>query len=402
MNPAVVAVGAAAIGGVLYALSRNMADSAGPANDDDNRETELPAQAEVAQFVNEAYTVEAPASTGTTTGNATGATTGPTTGTTSGTTTGMAGQVAGFAGELIATRTNVLAAVSIAGQAADFANTGVRKNTEELFKDAGLEKELQAFEKRQGGYDMVSGRIGDEALKGAERVLQGAPPLVQDFGKGVAKGLGSLANAPVEVSALFDSAISATQARYQSAQTDADRALVVLGAKDRILTDVVFNGVGSGLADMIAKTPEERAKADEVLQLINPSNQVDRLTTVIKPAVEASLKETADRLAREKAARDAAAKAISDRLAADRRARDAAAQASLKATADRLAREKREREEKLAREKRERDAAAKATADRLARERREREAALAASNAKARSDLQNIGNAFRDAFTPRR
>jgi hypothetical protein len=398
---------------------------------------------EVGHFVNDKYDTIAPESFGTNqaTVSPNPAPSNP-----------LPNQAAEFLGTMLVGRTSVLAGVTVIGQVADFANTGVRNNTESLMKDAGMQRELQQFEQRQCGYDMVSGRIDETLLKGTSEVLKGQPPIIQSLGKGVALGVGDLVNAPVEVAALLDSAISGQVTKFQTGN-DLQKAMVVVGFKDAIISGIVFDGIGGGLVDMIAKTPEEKAKGQEVLDMLNPSKQIDRAVELLVPAVQASLaettarlarekaerdaaakaladklaaeqkardaaaaalsaklaaeqkardaafqaslKETADRLAREKTARDAAARALSDRLAAEQRARDAAFQASLRATADRLAREKRERDDRLAREKRERDDKARADAQKRADD-------LKKSNDKAKADLNKIGNAFKNAFTPKK
>ena len=80
---------------------------------------------------------------------------------------------------------------------------------------------------------------------------------------------------------------------------------------------MLVQGVGGGLADMIAKTPEERAKATEVLDMLDASKQGEKLARIVIPAIQASMDETTARLEREKIERDAAAKALRDKMAAD-------------------------------------------------------------------------------------
>lgn len=385
---AVAGVATVAVVGVLV-YARMMFNSPTP-----EAAVEAPAQAEVGTFVNDTYAVEAPLSSGTVTGTTGG--------------TGMTGTIAEFAGGMLATPHPVLAAGALAGQVADFANTGVRRNTETLFKEAGLQSDLQAFLQRQDGYDMASSKIDEAMLASADVALQGAPPLIQDFGRGFVSGVGDLANAPVELAALADSAVSGQVAKFKGGD-DIDKAMVIMGSTAAMTTGILFDGIGGGLADKIAKTPEERAKAQEVLNMMNPAKQAENVVRIAVPAIQASIKETEARLAKEKADRDAAAKALSDRLAAEQRARDAAA----KALSDRLAAEREATADRLAAEHRAREERARQDRERMAREQRERneraraDAAkraddLRKSNEKAKNDLKKAGDALKNAFTPKK
>ena len=475
MDPVVLG-GAAIVIGVLYMLTRVpevVQESEMPAvgNQPIVREVEAPAKAVVGQFVNEQYAVEAPQSTGATTGASAGA---------GG--TGVGGQVAQLIGSAIVTKGNILGATALVGQAAEFANTNIARNTEKLLNETGQTKALHDFKQRQeGGYNMVSGKIDEALLKGSEMYFKGTPPIVQELGKGMAAGVGDVITAPIKVAQILDSDFSNRIGRF-NAGDDLSKTLVALEfARDLtpgasgLGNKLLVQGVGGGLADMIAKTPAERAKADEVLDMLNLSKQGENLARIVLPAIQASVDETAARLAREKIERDAAAKALSDKMAADALAANAkiradlakiggggivttmpvmpnpvrttmpvvwtmpvtstpvalnpvrttmpvvpklpanpaqkAIEASVKETADRLAREKAERDaaakaasDKLAAEQKARDAALqaslKATADRLAKEAADRKAALAASDAKAKADLAKIAEALKPKPPP--
>lgn len=188
-----------------------------------------------------------------------------------------------------------LAAVAISGQVADFANPGVRTTSEALFEKSGLQKELVAFNKRQDGYDSETVQIDAALLSSTDRLLGGVPPLVKDFARGVALGVGDLANAPVEIAALLNSAISGQQARWHGGD-DGDKVRFVLLGGHEVVAGILIDGIGGCIADKLAKTPVEREKALEVLNMINPSKQLDRLDAVATPAIDASLAETAVRL----------------------------------------------------------------------------------------------------------
>mmetsp|Transcript_43894 Transcript_43894/g.108606 ORF Transcript_43894/g.108606 Transcript_43894/m.108606 type:complete len:90 (+) Transcript_43894:654-923(+) len=56
--------------------------------------------------------------------------------------------------------------------------------------------------------------------------------------------------------------------------------------------EAIVGGLGGALADVIAKTPEERAKADEVLRLLRPAEVLLDLGKLAKDAEGEYLRET--------------------------------------------------------------------------------------------------------------
>mmetsp|Transcript_12876 Transcript_12876/g.33261 ORF Transcript_12876/g.33261 Transcript_12876/m.33261 type:complete len:230 (+) Transcript_12876:119-808(+) len=87
----------------------------------------------------------------------------------------------------------------------------------------------------------------------------------------------------MQIAAVLDTSFTAQQARItQISKTQGAGA----AAASAVLTpfnmagDIIVGGLGGTLADMIAKTPEERKKADEILHLLNPANLNDLVTNV--------------------------------------------------------------------------------------------------------------------------
>lgn len=183
----------------------------------------------------------------------------------------LAGQAANVAGSILATANPYATAAALAGQVADVANKGVRKSTEALMHETGMQKDLQHFQKRQDGYDLVTHRIDDAMVNSANRLTGGKLPIVSDLARGITSGIGDVVHAPVEIAALLDSSISREVTKFKLGD-NLNKTAVVLRAPQSIVSGVLFDGIGGGLADVIAKTPAQRAKADEVLHAINPSN----------------------------------------------------------------------------------------------------------------------------------
>lgn len=201
----------------------------------------------------------------------------------------VAKAVAQFVGEVAAQWTDTAGAVGFAGQIANFANPGVRQVAEDQFKNAGLAKPLADFEKRQNGYASATKAIDTATEKVQARLDQlPVPGVVQGLAKGVVGGVSELVSAPVKVIAVSDSAISKEVAAFQAGDK-VDKGIAIAGlamggAPVTLTSTIVVDGIGRGLANVIARTPQqhERAKkvldnADKVLDMINPTKVASKV-----------------------------------------------------------------------------------------------------------------------------
>jgi hypothetical protein len=189
--------------------------------------------------------------------------------------TTTAGQtVAQLLGTVLATRGNVLGAVALGGEIAELANSALRPTTEAMLSEAGLNRGLVNYTRRQEAYDTASARIDDHMLDAMTLAMPNASPLVRQFGIGIAEGVGSIASAPVELAQLLDTGVMHERARYVHGDK-VDKAIAVSGLG--LANSIWFDGVGMGLVNLIAHTPAQQARGQQVLNALNPSQQVHRI-----------------------------------------------------------------------------------------------------------------------------
>jgi hypothetical protein len=166
-----------------------------------------------------------------------------------------------------------LAALGLAGDLSELANDKLRGQAVELLKRAEQNKQLELYVARQTEFDRATDAVDVPLLELTSDLAEGS--VEKGLADGALGAIGSIATAPIEIVAVVDTAMAMHQARaaiIRREQGDFAASAYLVSMGYAMVGDVVVGGLGGSLADMIAQTPEERARAEVVLQLLNPAN----------------------------------------------------------------------------------------------------------------------------------
>jgi hypothetical protein len=182
---------------------------------------------------------------------------------------------------------NVLGAVGLAGDLSETANDQLRPKTELMLEQLRMQKELEQYTRAQDTLTGTSDTV-DTWVDGFDGTMEQGS-VEQQFVQGVADTGASIATAPVEVAAILHTTGVKNVAKIQAVGetgTPLGIASAVHGAAllpFHMALDAVVNGLGGALADAIAQTPEQRAEAQFVLDILNPVNIVANVQRIPLP-----------------------------------------------------------------------------------------------------------------------
>ncbi|KAJ1632243.1 hypothetical protein T492DRAFT_868551 [Pavlovales sp. CCMP2436] len=171
--------------------------------------------------------------------------------------------------------------LGMVGDLSEAANAQLRSKTEALLKQQKQQAELEAYMARQTELARVTAVV-DKPLRNAVADLKPGSA-ERALASGVLDAVGSISTAPMQIAAVLDTCFTAQQARIteilKTQGAGVAAALQVLTPLN-MAGDIIVGGLGGTLADVFAKTPQERARADEVLRLLNPAHLQDLVANV--------------------------------------------------------------------------------------------------------------------------